>query len=54
MCVAIDRKPEDGAETQDSCCGKSNIMMRLKIVKSPTEESSVQQVKVCCLVVCWL
>jgi len=27
MYVAIDRKPEDGAEIQDSCCGKSNIMM---------------------------
>ena len=28
--VAIDRKPENGCEIQDSCCGVSGIMMRLK------------------------
>jgi len=38
--VAIDRKPEDGCEIQNSCCGKSNIMMRLKIVKSPSQEDN--------------
>jgi len=41
MYVAMDRKPEDGAEIQDSCCGKSNIMMRLKLVKSSAEEESL-------------
>jgi len=40
--VAIDRKPEDGAEIQDSCCGKSNIMMRLKLVKTPSEEDALR------------
>ena len=39
--VAMDRKPEDGCEIQDSCCGKSNIMMRLKLVKSATEEEAL-------------
>ena len=45
MCVAIDRKPEDGCEIQDACCAKSNIMMRLKLVKSATEEESLREVK---------
>jgi len=40
--VSIDRKPEDGAEIQDSCCGKCNIMMRLKLVKTPTEEEALR------------
>ena len=30
---AIDRKPGNGCEIQDSCCGVSGIMMRLNIVK---------------------
>ena len=38
MCVAVDRKPENGCEIQDSCDGKSNIMMRLKLVKSAATE----------------
>ena len=38
--VAMDRKPENGAKIQDSCCGKSNIMMRMKLVKTPTEEEA--------------
>jgi len=42
MYVAIDRKPEDGCEIQDSCCGKSNIMMRLKLVKTATEEEALR------------
>ena len=36
--VALDRKPENGCEVQDSCDGKSGIMMRLKLVKKPEEE----------------
>jgi len=38
--VAIDRKPEDGCEIQNSCCAKTGIMLRLKIVKSPAEEEN--------------
>ena len=38
--VAIDRKPENGCEIQDSCCGVSGIMMRLKIVKDEEDYSS--------------
>ena len=33
MYVAIDRKPENGCEIQNSACGRSGIMMRLRIVK---------------------
>ena len=29
----MDRKPDDGCEVQNSCCGESGIMMRLKIEK---------------------
>ena len=32
--VAIKRKPENGCEIRDSCCGKTGILCRLKIVKS--------------------
>ena len=31
--VAIDRKPENGCETQNSACGRSGVMLRLKLVK---------------------
>jgi hypothetical protein len=31
--IAIDRKPENGGEIQDASCGKSGIMLRLKVVK---------------------
>ena len=33
MYVAIDRKPESGCEIQNSACGKSGVMLRLKVVK---------------------
>ena len=33
MYVAIERKPESGGEIQNSACGKSGVMLRLKIVK---------------------
>jgi hypothetical protein len=39
MYVAIDRKPENGGEIQNSACGWSTIMMRLKIVKTAEEEA---------------
>jgi hypothetical protein len=31
--IAIDRKPENGGEIQDASCGKSGIMLQLKVVK---------------------
>ncbi|KAI2491610.1 Transposase IS4 [Fragilaria crotonensis] len=31
--VAIDRKPENGCEIQNSACGRSGVMLRLKLVK---------------------
>jgi Transposase IS4 len=33
-CVAIDRKPENGAEIQSAACGRSAIMLSLKLVTS--------------------
>jgi Transposase IS4 len=38
MYIAIDRKPENGCEIQNSACGRSGVMLRLKIVKSAKEE----------------
>ena len=29
----MERKPEDGCEIQDSCCGKTGIICRLTVVK---------------------
>ena len=34
MYVAFDRKPDDGCEIQNACCGKCGIMMQLRLVKS--------------------
>ena len=31
--VAIDRKPENGCKIQNSACGQSGVMLRLKLVK---------------------
>jgi hypothetical protein len=39
--VAIDIKPENGCEIQKLACGKSVVMLRLKIVKSMEEETRV-------------
>jgi hypothetical protein len=33
MYVAIDRKPENGCEIQNSACGTSGVMLRLKLVQ---------------------
>ena len=41
MYVAIDRKPEDGCEIQNACCGKSGIMMQLKLVRTSAGEVAV-------------
>ena len=39
MYVAIDRKPDNGCEIQDAYCGRSKIMITLKLVKTVTEEA---------------
>jgi hypothetical protein len=36
--VAIDRKPENGCEIQNSACAQSGIMLRLRLVKTPDAE----------------
>ena len=41
--VAIDRKPENGCEIQNSACGVSGIMLRLKLVKNVEAEEASQQ-----------
>jgi hypothetical protein len=43
MYVAIDRKPENGCEIQNACCGRCMIMMRLKLVKTAEEEATHQE-----------
>ena len=40
MYVAIDRKPDNGCEIQNSACGVSGIMLRLKLVKTAEEEGA--------------
>ena len=40
MYVAIDRKPENGCEIQNAACGRSGVMIRLKIVKTAEEENA--------------
>ena len=42
MYVAMDRKPENGAEIQNSACGRSGIMMRLGIFKYAKNEEDQQ------------
>ena len=41
--IAIDRKPEDGCEIQNACCGKSSTMMQLKLVWTSAGENAVAQ-----------
>ena len=36
--MAIDRKPENGCEIQNSACGESVVMLQLKLVKHIQEE----------------
>lgn len=38
MYVAIDRKPEYGCEIQNICCGRSGVMLKLRLVKSAALE----------------
>jgi hypothetical protein len=41
MYISLDRKPEDGAEIQNVCDGHSNIMLRLRLVKSADEAAII-------------
>ena len=43
MYVAFDRKPEDGCEIQNVCCGKCGIMMQLRLVKSQAAMQAIAQ-----------
>ena len=43
MYVAIDRKPENGCEIQNVCCGDSGIMIQVRLVKTSEEESTRPQ-----------
>ena len=36
--IAIGGKPENGCEIQNSACGESGVMLRLKLVKNIQEE----------------
>ena len=36
--VAMERKPDSGCEIQNSACGRSGTMMRLKLVKTAEEQ----------------
>lgn len=38
--VAMERKPEHGAEIQNACDGMSGVMMRLKLVKTAQAEQA--------------
>ena len=38
--VAIDCKPENGCEIQDSACGRSGIMMHLELVSTAQDEAT--------------
>lgn len=38
MYVAIDRKPENGCEIQNSACGRSGVMLRLRLVRTAEED----------------
>lgn len=36
--IAIDRKPENGCEIQNSACGRSGIMLHLELVSTAEDE----------------
>jgi len=52
MYVAIDRKPENGCEIQNSCCAKSNIMLQMKLVTTNTEDEAARYVNF--LLICFI
>jgi Transposase IS4 len=37
MFISMERKPEDGCEIQNSSCGRTGIMLRLKLVKTSAQ-----------------
>ena len=39
--IAIDRKSENGCEVQNSACGRSHIMLRVKLVKTAEAEDAM-------------
>jgi hypothetical protein len=39
MYIAIDRKPDNGAEIQNACCAESGVMLKLRLVKSKQAET---------------
>lgn len=41
MYIAIDCKPENGCEIREVACGRSGMMLGLKIVKTATEEATL-------------
>lgn len=43
MYVAMDRKPEDGCETQCAADGETGVMIRLRLVKSAEEEDRLRE-----------
>ena len=40
MYIEIDRKPDNGCEIQNTCCGCSGIMMRLKLANTVEKEAT--------------
>ncbi len=44
MYVAMDRKPVNGCEIQNICCGRSQIMMQIKVVETADKENANEDV----------
>jgi hypothetical protein len=40
MYIAINRKPENGCEIQYLACGKSGLMLHIRVVKTSVEEKA--------------
>lgn len=40
MYIAVNRIPNNGCRIQDAACGRSKIVIRLKLVKTSTEEAT--------------
>jgi hypothetical protein len=48
--VNIERKPESGCEIQDAACGRSGIMIQIKLVKTSTESKAIKEERVAQLI----
>lgn len=46
MYVAIDRKPENGCEIQNAACGRSGVMLQLKLVKTLVEQQNEEDLSI--------